>query len=78
MLASEAHLKLASSFRRYWAIYQQNRDLIQVGAYQRGSNPDLDKAISLREENLKFLRQSMHEPAEFQQSLAEMKEAIDG
>ena len=78
VLASEAHLKLASSFRRYWAIYQQNRDLIQVGAYQRGSNPDLDKAISLREENLKFLRQSMHEPAEFQQSLTEMKEAING
>ena len=78
VLASEAHLKLASSFRRYWAIYQQNRDLIQVGAYQRGSNLDLDKAILLREENLKFLRQSMHEPAEFQQSLTEMKEAIDG
>jgi flagellum-specific ATP synthase len=32
-----------------WSLYQQNIDLIQVGAYEAGSNPDLDEAIRLRQ-----------------------------
>jgi len=42
-------------------LYQQNMDLIQVGAYERGSNPTLDEAIRLRESMEQYLRQDMHE-----------------
>ncbi len=41
-------LKSANRFRRLWTLYQQNEDLIQVGAYEAGTNPDLDEAIRLR------------------------------
>jgi flagellum-specific ATP synthase len=41
-------LKSANRFRRMWTLYQQNEDLIQVGAYEAGTNPDLDEAIRLR------------------------------
>lgn len=41
-------LKSANRFRRLWTLYQQNQDLIQVGAYEAGTNPDLDEAIRLR------------------------------
>jgi flagellum-specific ATP synthase len=41
-------LKSANRFRRLWSLYQQNQDLIQVGAYEAGTNPDLDEAIRLR------------------------------
>ena len=41
-------LKAANRFRRLWSLYQQNQDLIQVGAYEPGTNPDLDEAIKLR------------------------------
>ena len=41
-------LKSANRFRRLWSLYQQNQDLIQVGAYESGTNPDLDEAIRLR------------------------------
>lgn len=41
-------LTSANRFRRMWALYQQNEDLIQVGAYEAGTNPDLDEAIRLR------------------------------
>jgi flagellum-specific ATP synthase len=34
--------------------------LIQVGAYQMGSNPEIDQAIQLREAMENFLRQDMH------------------
>ncbi|MDG2502443.1 MAG: FliI/YscN family ATPase [Porticoccaceae bacterium] len=41
-------LTSANRFRRMWTLYQQNEDLIQVGAYEAGTNPDLDEAIRLR------------------------------
>ncbi len=47
-LVTPEQLKSASRFRRLWSLYQQNQDLIQVGAYEAGTNPDLDEAIKLR------------------------------
>jgi flagellum-specific ATP synthase len=47
-LVSPALLKAANRFRRLWTLYQQNQDLIQVGAYEAGTNADLDEAIRLR------------------------------
>jgi flagellum-specific ATP synthase len=41
-------LASANRFRRLWSLFQQNQDLIQVGAYEAGTNPDLDEAIRLR------------------------------
>jgi flagellum-specific ATP synthase len=55
----EADVRLANRMRRLWSVYQQNQDLIQVGAYEAGSNPDLDMAIALREPMKEFLLQSM-------------------
>lgn len=59
-LADPAVLKRANRFRRLWSLYQQNQDLIQVGAYETGSNPELDQAIRLRQAMEEFLRQDMH------------------
>lgn len=53
-------LKLANRFRRLWSLYQQNQDLIQVGAYEQGSNADIDHAIRLRQAMADFLQQDMH------------------
>ena len=49
-LLSHDDLLLANRFRRLWSVYQQNQDLIQVGAYETGSNPTLDEAIRLRQD----------------------------
>ena len=59
-LLSANDLKLANRFRRLWSLYQQNVDLIQVGAYQVGSNAEIDQAIALRSTMENFLRQDMH------------------
>ena len=53
-------------------MYQQNLDLIQVGAYQAGANPDLDEAIRLRPEMEVFLRQGMHDHEPFANTQDEM------
>ena len=60
-LLSPDDLKIANKFRRLWSLYQQNVDLIQVGAYEVGSNPSLDEAIRLRDFMDQFLRQDMHD-----------------
>ncbi len=52
--------KRANRFRRLWSLYQQSRDLIQVGAYVAGSDADLDEAIRLRPTLETYLRQDMH------------------
>jgi flagellum-specific ATP synthase len=59
-LVSSDELRRANKFRRLWSVYEQNADLIQVGAYEAGSNPELDEAIRLRESMVHFLRQEMH------------------
>ena len=59
-LLSPEDQKMANRFRRLWSLYQQNQDLIQVGAYEAGSNPDLDQAIRLRPLMEGFLQQDMH------------------
>ena len=43
------------------SIYQQNRDLINIGAYQRGSDPRIDAAIELWPAMQKFLMQPIEQ-----------------
>ncbi len=76
-LLSPTDLKRANRFRRLWSIYQQNQDLIQVGAYEAGSNPELDAAIRLRPVMEQFLQQDMHAPTTFGECLATVAHLLD-
>ena len=58
-LVNSDELKQSNKLRRLWSVYQQNADLVQVGAYEAGSNPELDDAIRIREQMVEFLRQDM-------------------
>jgi len=64
-LVSPDELKQSNKLRRLWSVYQQNSDLVQVGAYEAGSNPELDEAIRLREQIVDFLRQDMHQSEDY-------------
>ncbi len=56
-LASEAQLHAAVRLRRWWAAYEEKRDLIALGAYQRGSDSGVDEALSRWARIERFLRQ---------------------
>jgi flagellum-specific ATP synthase len=75
-LADSDDLDQANTFRRLWTLYQQNLDLIQVGAYEMGTNPDLDRAIALRGRMEAFLRQPMDELSTFEESISGMRECL--
>jgi flagellum-specific ATP synthase len=61
-IIDEPHLQAARRFKAQYSLYQQNRDLINVGAYVRGSNPELDTAIAAQPRLRNFLQQGMHQP----------------
>lgn len=51
------HRVVASFLRDLMASYRENEDLINVGAYSRGSNPKVDKAIAIYDDLMQLLRQ---------------------
>ena len=77
-VASREHFELARQFRATWSRYQKSSDLIQVGAYMAGSDPQLDEAIRLQPGLRAFLQQGMFEGAELQDSVGAKAQALDG
>ena len=57
MVTTPEHLAQARKFRHYYSLYEQNQDLFNVGAYQAGTNPELDRAVALRGVLTAFMRQ---------------------
>jgi flagellum-specific ATP synthase len=55
------HQKAAGWLREVLATYKKAEDLINIGAYQRGSNPQIDAAIAFIEPCRAFLRQTIQE-----------------
>ena len=76
LLTEKENQQLALNFRRMWSIYEENKDLIRVGAYQPGSDPELDQAISKRDQVMEFLRQDMNESAKIDQSVFDLRKLI--
>jgi flagellum-specific ATP synthase len=60
-VASREHKIVASHLRDLMATYKQNEDLIAVGAYARGSNIKIDKAIAINQDITNLLRQDISE-----------------
>jgi flagellum-specific ATP synthase len=60
-ICTPAEVALAASAREQLALYRKSEDIIAIGAYQKGANPALDRAISLHEPLREFLRQGVHE-----------------
>lgn len=58
-LVDEQHYTGLQALKEHMATYHANRDLITIGAYQRGSDPRIDAAIQLHPHILELLRQPM-------------------
>jgi flagellum-specific ATP synthase len=52
-------------------------DLIQVGAYEQGSNPEVDEAIRLHERIVNFLRQDMHIGQDYESTRQELRQLLN-
>jgi len=73
---TEQHKAAASRFKKLHSIYQRNRDLISVGAYQYGSEPDIDEAINYNDAFLQFLQQDTDDAYSFEDSVNALESLI--
>ncbi|MFV0440929.1 MAG: flagellar protein export ATPase FliI [Lachnospirales bacterium] len=67
------HKKFANEIRKNMATYREVEDLISVGAYASGNNPEIDRAIELNDSINDFLTQDTEENIPFSDTLAIMR-----
>jgi flagellum-specific ATP synthase len=77
-IVSKQHLQSAQRMRQLYSAYRQQRDLIAVGAYQKGSDPRVDEAIALWPEISAFLQQSVDQRAGLADSLSRLDQVLAG
>lgn len=70
------HLERANRFRSILATYEEARDLIDIGAYKKGSNARIDEAVRLIEGCWDFLRQDIYDQAPFASTLEVLANCI--
>ncbi len=71
-ITDKEHQNAARAFKQLYSLYRQNQDLINVGAYERGSDERIDTAIDAMPELERFLRQDMNTPVSREQSLEQL------
>ena len=71
-VVTDDHLLAAQKFRQTYSVYQQNKDLISVGAYVEGSNPEIDEAIRLHSSQKLFLQQDRQEAVTWDDSIGQL------
>jgi flagellum-specific ATP synthase len=64
--------------RELLAVYKDAKDLIDVGAYEPGSNPKIDLALQMMPEINKFLRQSVKDIVNMETTLETLKDMMRG
>ncbi|HHY16936.1 MAG TPA: flagellar protein export ATPase FliI [Firmicutes bacterium] len=71
-VAKEEHLSLAQEIRSILATYRKAEDLINIGAYVEGSNPNIDKALHYIQRVNSFLKQGVDESILFDSAVSQM------
>ena len=76
-LMNSDHSALAGELVRNLAIYKNSEDMIKIGAYVKGSNPETDRAISLIGKINEYLKQNVDEACDFSETLRMLKEIFE-
>ena len=76
-IVSEEHKYSTREIKKHMAVYKEAEDLINVGAYNKGSNEEIDIAIDKMKLINEFLCQNVGDKIEFDNTLHHMKEIIE-
>ena len=76
-IVTSDHRKRAIAFNEILATYKDAEDLINIGAYVRGSNPQIDNALSKINDLRRFLKQDMKEKSSYSNSVEMLKQIIE-
>lgn len=72
MVTSEEHQTLARALKQAYSLYQENKELITIGAYAKGSDPRVDKAIVIKPKLDHFLQQGMKDTISYNDCLTQL------
>ncbi len=75
-LVDEEHLAASGKLKRLMAVYREAEDLINIGAYQQGSNPEIDEAIRKMNRINQFLTQGLTERSSFEETRSMMMDLV--
>ncbi len=76
-IVTKEHLELAYKTIAILATYKKAEDLINIGAYIKGSNPEIDKALSLIDKLKNFLKQPIEENYSLEESISLLKNILE-
>ena len=68
-VVSEPHMQQARVLKQVYSMYQQNKDMITLGAYQKGTDQMLDQAINMMPRVNAFLQQGMKDVISYDEGL---------
>jgi len=71
-ITNPEHLSQAINFKKIYSTYQQNKDLISVGAYAMGSDPRIDESIQMQSLQMQFLQQPFNQGVNYKDSVREL------
>ena len=75
-VTGDEHKELALDIRRYLAVYRDAEDLVNIGAYVQGSNPEIDTALRLMPTVRSFLQQGLFECSAYEEIVQQMRRAL--
>ncbi|TAL63440.1 MAG: flagellar protein export ATPase FliI [Legionella sp.] len=71
-ITPEDQMKNMLLLKKYLSLYEKNKDLILLGAYAKGSDPQMDKAILVRESIKNYIMQGMNERVSYAESIEQL------
>jgi len=75
-ITTAEHMAMTQNFRGIYSLYQQNRDLISVGAYQPGSDLSIDRAVRMHPQMIDFIGQDMDQSVDFDSSREQLASVL--
>lgn len=77
-IATPEHKDMAGQFKNWMSVYRDSMDLINIGAYKRGSNAEIDMAIRKQAAINNFLLQDVDDSFTFEGILEELNNVVNG
>ncbi|MBI5374780.1 MAG: flagellar protein export ATPase FliI [Candidatus Schekmanbacteria bacterium] len=71
-ISSKEHIETAKKLIEVLAVYKKAEDMIDIGAYSKGSNPKIDLAIKMIDKINSYLKQNVDEKVTIQQSISQL------
>ena len=76
-IVSLEHLQAFGIIKNMIAVYREAEDLINIGAYKQGANPEIDRSVNLHDPIQSFLKQNINESYTYEQTIDAIRGIVE-